>query len=91
MFIGCIKNDWLAIFLCIRRKKRLWGEIFFQNPDALHELIRAMATGCAEIALACVHLPIFLVVFRRPLPFAHKADEISLLLKTVYGLLLVCK
>jgi hypothetical protein len=43
------------------------GETFFQYPDALHELIRAracpalsgMVTRCAEIALACVHLPIF--------------------------------
>jgi len=32
------------------------GEIFFQNPDALHELNRVMATKCADIALALVHL-----------------------------------
>jgi hypothetical protein len=35
------------------------GEIFFQYPDALHELNRAMATECAEIALALVYLQVF--------------------------------
>jgi hypothetical protein len=43
----------------IGRIKRLWREIFFQYPDALHELNRAMATECAEIALALAHLQIF--------------------------------
>jgi hypothetical protein len=31
--------------------KRARGKTFFQYPDALHELNRAMATECAEIAL----------------------------------------
>jgi hypothetical protein len=42
------------------RIKGLWGEIFFQYPDALHELNQVMATKCAEIALALVHLQISL-------------------------------
>jgi hypothetical protein len=48
----------------IRRIKGLWRRIFFQYPDALHELNRVsacpalsgMATKCAEIALAWVNL-----------------------------------
>jgi len=36
--------------------KKATGEIFFQNPDALHELNRVMAIQCAEIALVRVHL-----------------------------------
>jgi len=41
-----------------------------------------MVAGCAEIALALGHLPIFCGRFQAAVVFAHKADEFALMLRT---------
>jgi hypothetical protein len=54
-----LKKGGRSLMIKYKTNKRPLGKISFQYSDALHELNRVIATKCAEIALALVHLQIF--------------------------------